>query len=73
MSFGIKLFKAFQKAGYFVGNFFGLKDSWATIKKEMPFLSKEQVEKNRQKHKERKTSEETIDVFDYDWFEEDEE
>ena len=29
--------------GYFVGNFFGLKDSWYSIKKDMTFLSKEQV------------------------------
>lgn len=29
--------------GYFVGNFFGLKDSWAEIKPRMVFLSKEQV------------------------------
>lgn len=31
--------------GYFVGNFLGLKDSWATKRKEMVFLSKEQVKK----------------------------
>lgn len=29
--------------GYFIGNFFGLKDSWREIKIEMIFLSKEQV------------------------------
>ena len=29
--------------GYFVGNFFGLKDSWANIKEKMVFLSKEEV------------------------------
>lgn len=29
--------------GYFVGNFFGLKDSWISIKENMIFLSKEQV------------------------------
>ena len=29
--------------GYFVGNFFGLNDSWAEIKEQMVFLSKEQV------------------------------
>lgn len=29
--------------GYFVGNFFGPNDSWAKIKKQMVFLSKEQV------------------------------
>ena len=33
----------FLKNGYFVGNFFGLNDSWAKIKKEMVFLSKEQI------------------------------
>ena len=33
----------FIKNGYFVGNFFGLNDSWAKIKKEMVFLSKEQI------------------------------
>ncbi len=31
------------KNGYFVGNFFGLNDSWKETKKEMVFLSKEQV------------------------------
>ena len=31
------------KNGYFVGNFFGLNDSWTKIKKEMTFLSKEQT------------------------------
>lgn len=31
------------KNGYFVGNFFGLNDSWKETKKEMAFLSKEQV------------------------------
>jgi len=29
--------------GYFVGNFFGLKDSWINTKEKMVFLSKEQV------------------------------
>ena len=43
MNFGIKLFKVFLKVGYFVGNFFGLNDSWATTKEQMIFLSKEQV------------------------------
>lgn len=33
----------FLKNGYFVGNFFGLNDSWTKIKKEMKFLSKEQT------------------------------
>ncbi|MBR3132972.1 MAG: hypothetical protein IKG42_02685 [Clostridia bacterium] len=35
--------KAYQVIGYFVGNFFGLNDSWAKIKDKMVFLSKEQV------------------------------
>lgn len=35
--------KVFLKNGYFVGNFFGLNDSWTKIKKEMTFLSKEQT------------------------------
>ncbi len=29
--------------GYFVGNFFGQNDSWANIKDQMVFLSKEDV------------------------------
>lgn len=29
--------------GYFVGNFFGLNDSWAFVKKKMVFLSKNQI------------------------------
>lgn len=29
--------------GYFVGNFFGKNDSWANIKDQMTFLSKEEV------------------------------
>lgn len=33
----------FLKDGYFVGNFFGLNDSWVKIKEQMVFLSKEQV------------------------------
>ena len=32
-----------KEIGYFVGNFFGLNDSWANIKKDMTFLSKEDV------------------------------
>ena len=32
-----------SSGGYFVGNFFGLRDSWATINKNMTFLSKKQV------------------------------
>ena len=35
--------------------------------------TKEDIEKNRQQHKERKAQEETIEVEDFDWFEEDEE
>lgn len=35
--------KVFQKDGYFVGNFFGLNDSWSKIKEQMVFLSKEEV------------------------------
>ena len=35
--------------------------------------TKEEVENHRQRHKERRKEEEPIDVFDYDWFEEDEE
>ena len=31
------------KVGYFVGNFFGLNDSWSLIKEDITFLSKEQV------------------------------
>ena len=34
---------ALQADGYFVGNFFGVKDSWANIKEKMVFLEKEQV------------------------------
>lgn len=29
--------------GYFVGNFFGINDSWAKVKENMVFLSKEQI------------------------------
>lgn len=43
MSFGTKYLIVFYKNGYFVGNFFGLNDSWAKIKEQMVFLSKEQV------------------------------
>ena len=32
-----------QVDGYFVGNFFGVKDSWANIKEKMVFLEKEEV------------------------------
>lgn len=34
---------ALQVDGYFVGNFFGVKDSWANIKEKMVFLEKEEV------------------------------
>lgn len=37
------MFKAFRKDGYFVGNFLGLNDSWAHIKEQMVFLSKEEI------------------------------
>lgn len=29
--------------GYLVGNFFGLNDSWAKVKEQMIFLSKEEI------------------------------
>ena len=32
-----------MKVGYFVGNFFGMKDSWVEFKPKMIFLTKEQV------------------------------
>ena len=32
-----------QKDGYFIGNFFGINDSWHMSKAEMKFLSKDQV------------------------------
>jgi hypothetical protein len=35
--------KNIVKKGYFVGNFFGLNDSWKDVKKQMTFLSKDQV------------------------------
>ena len=38
-----KIVNCIFKNGYFVGNFFGLNDSWANTKKQMVFLSKEQV------------------------------
>lgn len=34
---------ALQVDGYFVGNFFGVKDSWVNIKEKMVFLEKEEV------------------------------
>ena len=38
-----KIVNSILKNGYFVGNFFGLNDSWAKTKKKMVFLSKEQI------------------------------
>ncbi len=38
-----KIVTSILKDGYFIGNFFGLSDSWVKIKKKMVFLSKEQV------------------------------
>lgn len=42
-SFWNKIDKSILKNGYFVGNFLGLNDSWAKTKKDMVFLSKEEV------------------------------
>ncbi len=38
-----KIVANIEKGGYFVGNFFGLNDSWTKLKKEMTFLSKLQT------------------------------
>ena len=38
-----KIVDSINSGGYFVGNFFGLKDSWAHIKEKMIFLSRKQV------------------------------
>lgn len=38
-----KIIDSISEGGYFVGNFFGLNDSWAKTKDKMIFLSKEQV------------------------------
>ena len=38
-----KIVESISEDGYFVGNFFGLNDSWVNIKENMVFLSKEQV------------------------------
>ncbi len=38
-----KITDSILSGGYFVGNFFGLNDSWAKIKEQMVFLTKEQV------------------------------
>lgn len=32
-----------KKIGYFIGNFFGNKDSWVNIKKDVFFMEKEEV------------------------------
>lgn len=34
---------ALEKIGFFIGNFFGYKDSWANIKKDVFFMNKEEV------------------------------
>ena len=39
-----KIVDSINRGGYFVGNFFGLKDSWVHIKERMIFLSRKQVE-----------------------------
>lgn len=38
-----KIKKSVINKGYFVGNFFGMNDSWNRVKPEMVFLSREQV------------------------------
>lgn len=38
-----KIVTSISNGGYFVGNFFGINDSWVPIKNKMVFLSKEQV------------------------------
>lgn len=38
-----KITDSILKDGYFVGNFFGLNDTWAKTRKQMVFLTKEQV------------------------------
>ena len=38
-----RIVESISEDGYFVGNFFGLKDSWVNIKEKLVFLSKEQV------------------------------
>lgn len=42
-SFWKKIDNSILENGYFVGNFFGLNDSWAKTKKDMVFLTKEEV------------------------------
>ena len=41
--FWSKIEESIEKDGYFVGNFFGIKDSWVEIKPKMVFLSKTEV------------------------------
>ena len=43
VSFGTKQQIVLQADGYFVGNFFGKKDSWITVKEKMIFLEKKDV------------------------------
>lgn len=38
-----KIVESISENGYFVGNFFGLNDSWVNMKENVVFLSKEQV------------------------------
>ena len=35
--------RSIAENGYFVGNFFGIRDSWSIIKGDMTFLTEEQV------------------------------
>ncbi len=42
-NFWKKITDSILKDGYFVGNFFGLNDSWTKMKKQMLFLTKEDV------------------------------
>ena len=42
-SFWNRIDRSILKNGYFVGNFFGLNDSWTKTKKDMVFLTKEEV------------------------------
>lgn len=43
MNYGVKLKTAYCLAGYFVGNIFGINDSWNDNENDKVFLSKEQV------------------------------
>ncbi len=38
-----KVINSISKEGYFVGNFFGIKDSWHTEKKQMVFLTENEI------------------------------